>query len=214
MVLLFMQLLFHVNIFRERLLQLDDLVEHSVLHEVNCLFKALISAREEPGDMVMVNVSALRTALGTFCPEEHFEEGREHEVTLALKLILNSVHLAFVAQPGEESCSCTAHKTFGLNGMEWIDCPTCGSSSGRKPYGFFSLSITSSSLLKSMKDCPDSSFCDHVKAGLLEDNFPCAADGCEEINCFSRALHSSPAVCIIGKFLFRRLTNFFAMIIY
>jgi hypothetical protein len=86
----------------------------------------MIDEAEGPDEKILT-VSALRTALVMGCPKEGFEKGGQHEVTLAMKLLLDSSHKSCAVPPGEASFSCAAHQVFALDGLQWTDCPTCSS---------------------------------------------------------------------------------------
>ncbi|KAJ4960996.1 hypothetical protein NE237_020906 [Protea cynaroides] len=211
------QSLWHLRRFRDEFLRRSTSVHVHVGDPcVVCALYAIFS------DLSMASIdmrreavapTCLRIALSNLYPDSNFfQEAQMNDASEVLAVIFECLHRAFTSSLGvsdtdseESSCmgswdctssACIAHRLFGVDIFERMNCYRCSMESRHLKYTSFFHNINASALRTMKLMCSDSSFDELLK--LVEMNHQLICDpevgGCGELNYVHHILSSPPHV--------------------
>ncbi|KAL9239545.1 hypothetical protein vseg_013855 [Gypsophila vaccaria] len=210
------QSLWHLKRFREEFLRRsasehvhvgDPCVVCALFDILSALSRASTDANREP-----VNPSLFRIALSNLYPQSNFfQEGQMNDASEVLGVIFECLHQSFTSRPGSDSdlaesngrgswdcssLSCIAHKLFGMDIFERMNCYNCGLESRHLKYTSFFHNVNASALRTLKVMCMESSFDELLN--LVEMNHQLACDpearGCGKLNHIHHILSNAPHV--------------------
>ncbi|KAG0460064.1 hypothetical protein HPP92_023192 [Vanilla planifolia] len=210
------QSLWHLRRFRDEFLMGSSVHAHIGEPCVVCalydIFNALKEATvNEQGEAVAP--TRLRIALSNLYPDSNFfQEAQMNDASEVLGVIFDCLHRSFTCSAqcdsntekqsnciGSWDCentNCVAHKLFGMDIFEQMNCAGCGLESRHLKYTSFFHNINASSLRTMKGTSSDSSFDELLKKVEMNHQLPCdeEAGGCGTLNSIHHILSGPPHV--------------------
>ncbi|KAK3150574.1 hypothetical protein QOZ80_3AG0234970 [Eleusine coracana subsp. coracana] len=205
------QSLWHIRRFRNEFLKTSSLHKHiedpcavCALHEI---FIDLSKAEKGHGEAVAP--SSLRVALSKSYPNnKFFEEGQMNDASEVLGVIFECLHKSYTSPAGKSdkasptgswdcaNSACIAHRLFGSDIYEQLNCRSCKKESRHFKYTSFFHIINANTLRTYKMICPDFSFDELLKVVEMSHQATCDKErgGCGERSHFHHTLSSSPHV--------------------
>ncbi|KAK9748006.1 hypothetical protein RND81_02G029600 [Saponaria officinalis] len=211
------QSLWHLKRFREEFLGRST-SEHVHVGDpcvVCALFDILSALSRASGDSNRepVNPSMFRIALSNLYPESNFfQEGQMNDASEVLGVIFECLHQSFTSGPGGSdgdlaesngrgswdcsSPSCIAHKLFGMDIFERMNCYNCGLESRHLKYTSFFHNVNASALRTLKVMCTENSFDELLNLAEMNHQLTCdpEARGCGKLNHIHHILSNAPHV--------------------